>query len=239
MNCLECRRLTLINPIDGNPARIQHLETCERCGRFSEQILRQDDLIREATQVEAPDGFAARILLNQALQPTSRRPTRGHWLALAASFLLALAIGPGFINDTFFRPLEDGLVAHMNKHDMLANAAHVHVSEPDKIREVLAAAETAMPGDLGSIVEATTCVINGEVMAHLLMEKDDEHFVVFVIPQQSVIERNFSQDRWIGQIVNVEHGSIAVLNHDGVNLAQASTHFAELFNEPLSSNQAI
>lgn len=239
MNCLECRRLTLIDPLDDNPARKKHLESCERCARFSEQMLWQDNLIKEAAQVEVPDGFAARILLNQSLQPTSRRPTRGHWLALAASFLLAIAIGPGMISDMFYQPLEDGLVAHMNKHDLMEHADHVHVSDPDEIREVLAAVDTAVPGELGSIVEATTCVINGEVMAHLLMEKDDEHFVVFVIPQQSVVERNFSQGQWIGQFVNVDHGSLAVLNYDGVNLAQASSHFAELFNQSLDGNHSI
>ncbi len=233
MNCLECRRLTLINPQDDNPARKRHLEECDGCGRFARQILKQDDLIREATQIEAPEGFAARILLNQSLQPTSRRPTRWHWLSLAASFLLALAFVPALIDDA---PLiEQDLVAHMNKHDMFQGADHVHVSEPEQIEKVLAFSDTALPGDLGGILEATTCVIDGQVMAHLLMQKDNEEFVVFIIPQQSIAARTYSDEKWAGQLVNIDHRSLAVFNHDGSNLRTASSHFAEVFSTPLSS----
>lgn len=241
MNCLECRRLTLINPQDDNPARTRHLQECERCARFSEQIMQQDELIREAALVDVPEGFAARILLNQSLQPTSRRPTRWNWLSLAASLFLAVTLYtgavlvPGMINETFYRPFENDLVAHTSKHDMFAHVSHEHITDPEKIREVLAVSDTALPGEFGSILDATTCVIDGIEMAHLLMEKDNEQFVVYVIPQQSIVERTFRHSNWAGQLVNVDHRSLAVLNRDGVNLEAASSHFAKVLSTPLPS----
>ncbi len=235
MNCLECRRLTLINPLDNNPVRLRHLETCDGCGAFADQLLRQDDLIREATQVGLPDGFAARILLNQSLQSTPRRPARRYWLSLAATVLLAIVLGPMVIDTTVYRPFENELIAHMNKHDMLANANHIHVAEPEEIASVLRVVDTALPSESGSIIAATTCIVDGKTMAHLLMERSGEQFVVFVIPQRSVIERSFTNNDWAGQIVKVDHRSLAVLNHDGANLSPASSHFAQVLSRPLTS----
>jgi len=146
-----------------------------------------------------------------------------------------LYIAPGVINDTFYRPFENDLVAHTSKHDMMSYVSHEHISDPEKIREVLAVSDTALPGELGSILDATTCVTDGIEMAHLLMEKDDQQFVVYVIPQQSIVERSFSHGDWAGQLVKVDHRSLAVLNRDGVNLDAASSHFAEVLSAPLSS----
>lgn len=233
MNCLESRRLTLINPNDENPARLAHNKICASCSLFLEKMLLQDELIRDAANVDTPEGFAARILLNQSLQSASRRPTRVVWLGLAASFFLAVALLPSLMQDLFYRPLETELVAHVDAHDMLGSP--VQVADPSKIRRVLAAAGTGMPSNFGNILSATTCVVDGEVMAHLLVESGEDQYIVFLIPQSSLNERSFEHDDWAGQIARVNNRSIAVLARNGSALQLATDAFTAQFSQPLSS----
>jgi len=236
MNCLETRRLSLINPQDGHPARLAHLRECDTCARFARQLVAQDELIREATKVELPEGFAARILLNQSLKSVSPRSTRWTWLGLAASFLLAITFLPAVIQDAFYSPFETELIAHVTAHDVLTKDAHDHMTQPAKIRQVLASAGTEMPDNAGNIIYASTCVIDGEVMAHLLVENGDQPYVVFLMPQRSVAERTFNRANWAGQITKINNRSIAVLNQTGTGLHVATTAFSQQFSQPVSTS---
>ncbi len=239
MNCLETRRLTLINPQDSHPARLTHLRECDTCARFAGQLVAQDELIRTATKVDLPEGFAARVLLNQSLQPTSRRPTRGTWLGLAASFLLAITLLPALIQDAFYSPFETELVAHVTAHDVFTQNPDNHVTEPAKLRQILLSAGTEIPENAGNITYASTCVIDGEIMAHLLVENGEQQYVVFLMPLRSVPERSFSRANWAGQIARVNNRSIVVLNHTGAGLQLATIAFSKQFVKPASTRRTI
>jgi anti-sigma factor RsiW len=238
MNCLECRRLTLIDPNDDTAARLTHLESCAGCIAFTNQMLEQDELMREATNVEVPEGFAARILLNQSLHAQSRRPTRW-WLSLAASIVIAVVFAPEIVSNVVYQPFEDELVSHVDAHDVLSGKIHEHVTEPGKIRQVLAATGTDMPDYADNILYAATCIIDGEVMAHLLVEDNDEQYVVFLIPQSTVIERGFQHANWSGQLARVNNRTMAVLNRNGDPLETATDALTKQFERTLSSGTTI
>lgn len=244
MNCLEFRRLSLINPLDVNPARATHRQSCKQCAQYADQLIAQDELIREATRIEAPEGFAARILLNQSLQQKPRRPTRKVWLSLAASIVVVAAILPTFIRDVVFEPFESELIAHVSTHNVLSAdqglahgerlsgndhfSASEHVSEIGEVRQALASIGVEMPVDADNILYASTCVVDGEVMAHLLMKDGDEEYVVFLMPQQS-FARTFAHKDWIGQIVQSNDQSLAILNRRGVGMDSAAARFSSQF----------
>ncbi|MBT4493105.1 MAG: DUF3379 family protein [Gammaproteobacteria bacterium] len=238
MNCLEFRRLTLINPEDTNPARLAHEQECLRCTDFARQLLRQDDLIREASRIDAPEGFAARIILNQSLQAQSRRPTRWYWLGLAASFLLAVALIPNLIDDASYA-FEEGLVAHVSAHNVLSADYHGHVTEMQDVKQVLATANTAMPNEVQNVIYASTCIVDGEVMAHLLVENDDQQYVVFIIPERSIVERPFQHADWSVQTAMLDDRGIAVMSRSGNDVSAAAAALSRQFDTPLSSGQTI
>jgi hypothetical protein len=238
MNCLEFRRLTLIDPSDENEARLSHRDSCDRCARFVEQMLRQDELIREATAIEPSDGFAARILLNQSLQHQSRRPTRMIWLSLAASFFLALAIVPA-LNKTE-APFADALASHSHAHDILQANFNANRSSRSDIAQTLASVNTALPTAAGNIIHASTCVVEGQVMAHLLIEDNNQQYVLYLIPEQLLENSTFSVNHWSGRTVTVGQGrSLAVMNRSGTGLVEAADRFSRQFNQPLSSGDTI
>ena len=235
MDCLEFRRLTLTDPSDSTPQRLAHRAECSRCDAYARSIEQQDDLIRQASKLDVPDGFAARILLNQSLHSQSRRPTRVYWLGLAASFL----IGIGILLIPQGNDIELELISHANAHDVLGQGSHEHATKAMDIQQVLAASGTAMPADIDNVLYASTCVIEGETMAHLLVRNGDDKFVVYLIPQQSVVERPYQHAGWTIQTSRVGNRGIAVMNRSGQRLDQATEFFARQFNAPLGTGATI
>jgi len=254
MNCLEFRRLSLINPLDVNPARATHRQSCKRCAKYADQLIAQDELIREATRIEVPEGFAARILLNQSLQEKPRRPTVKYWLSLAASIAIAAVILPPIIRDAAFVPFESELIAHVSTHNVLSAdqglehrdrlsgnhhfSASEHASQIGEVRQVLASIGAEMPVDADNILYASTCVVDGEVMAHLLMKDGDEEYVVFLMPQWS-FARTFAHKDWIGQIIQSNDQSLAILNRRGVGMSSAAAKFSSQFGGTQTISQSI
>ncbi len=245
MNCLEFRRKTLIDPGDPSPAMAMHKEQCPNCAKFAEQIAHQDELIKEAVDIDVPEGFAARILLNQSLQAQSRRPTRWYWLSLAASFFVALMLFPLFTSDdpepviashAYHGP---EILVHMEAHDVL----HTHYDSMAKamdVEQVLADANTAMPTEFGNVIYAATCVIEGELVAHLLMKNGNSEYVVFLIPQSTLIDGPFNNERFDGQMARLNNRTMAVFSHAGdTGLDEATEVFSQQFAAPLGSGETI
>lgn len=252
MNCLECRRLTLINPADGNPARLDHLTRCANCARFSEQFSAQDELIRDAAKIEVPEGFSARILLNQSLQNEQQPRLFKPWaaIALAASVLVAVLIYPIAVSPPVAdrappalaatsTPIAPELIRHMEKHDVMPAAKHPHTGDQEMVRRVLAASGTNMPAYSQNIVYASTCVVDGHVMAHLLLQHENNHFVVFVMPTDVIDEAAFSLAAWHGQLRQIDQRSIAVLSKDASTLPAAIKQFSQQFSQPLLASLAL
>lgn len=238
MNCLEFRRLTLIDPEDERVGRMIHEGECPKCAAFAREMLRQNELIREATQVEAPEGFAARILLNQSLQPQSRRPTRTVWLSLAASFLLAVALIPAIVNEVFYQPFEEGLITHLSYHDVFEHAGEASAN-PSHVAEVLAVANTAMPASIDNVIYASTCVIDGVTMAHLLVKNGEDEYVLMLMPEAKLAARSFTRPGWHAKSQVVDGRELMVLNHNGTNLQQAVDAMSEQFNQSLGKGNTI
>lgn len=230
MNCLEFRRHILINPEDDFVDLSSHRAECPACAKFAFETRRQDELIREASRVDVPDQFAARILLNQTLKSPSRRPMRRYWLGLAASVLLATLFVPGMFQDTSADALEIDLVAHAEAHNVLSRGYPVHVTETLEIEKVLATAGAAMPANTLNVIYGATCVIEGKVMAHLLIEKDLQRYVVFLMPEERVLDRDFKMASWAGRLKQIDRGGIAVLSRDYVNLAAATGSISRQFS---------
>ena len=242
MNCLEFRRKTLIEPGNQSPAMIMHRDKCPTCAKFAELIARQDEHTKEAFNIDVPEGFAARILLNQSLQSQSRRPTRWYWLSLAASFFVALMLAPLFVGDDAeqVHPYHGtDILAHMEAHDVL----HSHHANPAKamdVQQVLASANTAMPVEISNVIYAATCVIEGERVAHLLVRNGDSEYVVFLIPESTLIDGPFSNARFNGQLARLNARTMAVFGDAGdTDLSEATENFRRQFALPLGSGETI
>ncbi|MCH7744412.1 MAG: DUF3379 family protein, partial [Proteobacteria bacterium] len=85
MNCLEFRQLKLSDPDCISEEASLHRSGCPECARFEREIHELDASVHMALTVAVPEGFAAKVLLNQSLQAHPRRPKRWYWMSMAAN----------------------------------------------------------------------------------------------------------------------------------------------------------
>lgn len=214
MNCIEFRNARFADPYDKREALIEHRTTCVACRRFERDLHVLDGNLREAFKVAVPEGIAARVLLNQSLQTEPRRPTRWYWLSMAASFLIAAFLG---IQATNTVAIDAELVAHIETEAQAVHSKHGAVSEP-RVRQVLNSIDVDGNSNFGKVIFASTCILDGELIAHFVIEEAGQQYTVMLIPSSRVDEEMaFGTHRWRGLISPHKLGSIAVVGNDMVD----------------------
>lgn len=221
MNCLDFRRFRLSDPYSTDAESLSHRAECEACRGFEIEVRKLDKQISRALTVEVPEGLAARILLNQSLQSKPRKPTRWYWLSMAASFFLAAGV-IGFMSVT--EAVEEDLVQHLNWEEPIVNSMMMPVQQP-QIRQVLNSVNLESIATLENVIFASTCIINGQLVAHLVVEDEDHQFTLVLLPQKLIdVDKvlEFDRERWRGVISPYQSSStMAVL---------ASAHDAASFD---------
>lgn len=203
MNCLEFRQLKLSDPYCISEEADLHQSGCSNCSRFEREIRGLDDSIRSALTVAVPEGFAAKVLLNQSLQSHPRRPKRWYWLSLAASFLLAVILYqflPGTLEEDIFSHME-----YEQVHDLPGD-----ISE-EEVRKVLYAVRGDVDSTLGKVTFASICFVNNQLAAHFVVEDGDERYTLMIIPEEIDHQLPFQNDRWRGLIIPHATGSLAII----------------------------
>lgn len=67
MNCLEARRIITTDIKDKSERLAQHLSECPVCKGFYDRQVKLNSTLKEALEVDVPEGLEARILLQQSL----------------------------------------------------------------------------------------------------------------------------------------------------------------------------
>jgi hypothetical protein len=176
-------------------------------------LLQFDKNLHQALKIEVPDGLAAKILLNQALQPESRLPPRWAWMSMAASVLLAgmFAFYQMFTSSSIDRTL----VAHIEaeQHIVYARSA---LLEDSRINQVLNSIDLNTDNSFGKVTFAANCIIDGEMVGHFVVEQGDASYTLFVFPGENggnFVE--FEADDWHGIISPHRSGSrLAVVSNN-------------------------
>jgi|TARA_Y100000310_G_scaffold159226_1_gene158771 hypothetical protein len=206
MNCLDFRRFRLSDPYSTDAESLSHRAECEACRGFENEVRNLDKQIKKALTVEVPEGLAARILLDQSLQSKPRKPTRWYWLSMAASFFVAVGI---VVVTMVPAPMEKVLVQHLEWEEPIVQSMMMPVQQP-QIRQVLNSINLDSTAAWENVVFASTCIINGELVAHLVVEDADHKFTLVLLPQKlididAVLE--FDDERWRGVISPHQSGS--------------------------------
>lgn len=66
-NCIDVRRALLSEPGADSPELRAHALTCASCQAFVREVRAEEDLLREALNVEVPEGLGARVRLRQTM----------------------------------------------------------------------------------------------------------------------------------------------------------------------------
>ena len=179
MNCLEFRRIRLSEPSITNPSLSVHRQECEACSGFESEIRQLDEDIYQVLNVDAPDGLAARILLNQNLLAEPSKPMRWSWLSLAASFLLAGIFS--FYQISVPASIDKALVEHIADEEAMI-ASRLNLIEDAQIKQVLNSINLDSSNSITDVKFAANCIVNGQLVGHFKLERDQVTYTFFVLP---------------------------------------------------------
>lgn len=214
MNCLEFRRLKLADPSVETPELGAHASTCSACRRFEIELRSMDEDIHKVAEIDVPQGMAGRILLNQSLKVRARTVTRRWvWAGLAASVMVAGFIGMAALIPSSETAFGGELISHV---EMPHSSPDVNQLASTHLQRVLHSVDAESADLPGEVIYATNCLIDGEMVAHLMVRQGNDEFVVILVRHEYVTTRAlFQQDGWRGVIEPHEVGNLAVMRREG------------------------
>lgn len=162
MNCLDFRRVILVNPRQLNAGAQAHTLECVACRAFLERQREMDSELFGALQVSPPDGFADRILVARGLRPAARN----RWLAMAATVVLAVGVGL-VVRPYFGDPIGREAIAHYFHEPEALTVAQAIGS--DMLPAMLAQQGMKMVQTLGQVTYSQLCPMGSQKAQHLVV----------------------------------------------------------------------
>lgn len=241
MNCLEFRRRKLENPADVDQELMTHRAECAGCRAFDSELAVLDDGIRGAFAIPVPDNLSSRVLLSTKLRDRATRRPKMQWFAMAASFVAAAILVTAVLRPAPVTALESSIAEHLGKEEAMAHARTIPLSLAE-VRTVL----TRVGLDVNDVadaplqfVHAMNCVIDGELMAHLVVRTAQGEYTLVLMPfEGEASPAGFTAHGWHGRLEHREFGSVAVLadRDDDAAIGQAMAKFAPLITAGNSGN---
>lgn len=209
MDCLSYRREVLQDPQSQAAQLVGHRNGCAVCARFTQELQQFEQSMRDAMQIDAPEGLASRIILHQQL--AQRQPRKPVWLALAASVLLTVMLVFAFYPAQV--SLQQVVLNHVNgelKH--LHDQHNVSVS---KLNQILLTQGTQIKQLTRTVNYAGACPIRDYKGTHMVLQGKRGVITVLLMPKEYTQGRqSFRDERFQGVIVPTNNGSMAIVAED-------------------------
>jgi hypothetical protein len=232
VTCLEVRRLLGAEPHNHNLAVLEHCKLCAACAAFLKEMLRLDQRLDRALNIEVPKDLEARIVFRAEFRPRPRR-TYNNWFAAAAAVVLAVAVGVGLWQYRQNSPamLGKALVAHvMNplESDALDPERPV-IRDASFVTGVLSQTGIRLRGSMDDISYARACPFRGKMVAHLVIRGQDGPVTVLLLPHVHVTKpTHFNEEGFVGVIVPAGKGSIAIIANNPTPMMPIAHEFMKM-----------
>lgn len=222
MKCAAVRRALGAEPGITSAEIDAHVADCADCAAFRREMLDLDDRIAQALALPiamragASGGAgtrreAAGLTSRRDVAVASRRPSSGRAWALAASMLLAVAIGLFVVGDRQGEALAADVVGHLaGETESWGASRPVPQSALDlALRRTGVRLERAA---LGDVVYAHACFFRGRWVPHLVVRTAQGPVTVMVLRHEQVeTAQHFEEDGYAGVIAPVPGGAVAIL----------------------------
>ena len=207
MNCIDFRRLVLVDPRHLDEAARAHAAECVACRDVLERQRESDDRLFGALQVPPPDGLADRILVAQGLRPGRTR----HAWAIAAT--LVLAVGVGLASRVYFQ--QDPLGLEAIEHVAHEPQAFTTVAAVDSsyLASALAGQGLKAVVALGQVTYTRICPMAGRTAHHIVIRTAEGPITLFLMPDDPVRrERRMADDGGMtAMVMPAARGSLAIV----------------------------
>lgn len=212
MNCDEYRETLAANPsFDGGAG---HLSECGDCQAYRREMLELDQAIGRALAIDVPPLVVPdlpEIEADNIVALPRRRRSPTAMLAMAATVVLAAFIGFRMLGpEPQYESLADQLLAHLEHEPYALRVTDEPVSD-SRLTSVVPANLAELDHGAGLITYAQSCVINGHVVPHLVIQGERGPVTLLLMPEEQVAgPESFTGDSVKGVILPVGEGSIAL-----------------------------
>lgn len=219
MDCEEFRQAIAADPRGGHDAMAEHTAGCTACRALAAEVAALDERIARALAIEVP-ALALPDLPALRAAPDADVPGGRGRRRLAPPAWLALAAGIGAVLLFTLRGLSPGDAYNQLASEVLAHMDH---EAPSRVVTTLAVSDSTLGEVLdprvraldtgGSIVSyATSCVINGNVVPHLVVQGRTGPITLILLPDEDVNEAvTLSGENVHGVILPADTGSVAII----------------------------
>ncbi len=218
MDCEAYRQAIGADPRGGFEGAAEHAAACAACRALTAELVAFDERIARALAIDTPAPALPDLGRERSgeavpLAPRRRRFSAPAWLALAAglaivAFFAFRGPAPG---DGYYQQLAGEVLAHMDHEQSSRVATAVPVSNAalgEVLRPKVSAFDTGGP----IVSYAQSCVINGHLVPHLVVQGRTGPITVILLPDENVEDViPLSGENVHGFILPAESGGVAVI----------------------------
>lgn len=228
MNCLDARREMAADPGRPSDALNRHVAECDTCARAFWREQGFDRRLRDALSVPVPDELPERLLLTQTTR--HRRRLGGPFMALAASLVLALALGVTW--QLGVRPVSEAqalnrhIAMHLD-HESQALEATTPVNL-GTVEKLLNDYGLHLSGEVDNIVFAKRCPTPNGDGIHLVVRTAEGPITFLYMPQQRLSGRvDVDAGGYRGYVTQFGDGAAALVGTPSDALEAVGRRLAE------------
>lgn len=224
MNCAEYKEALGADPSAAFEGGSEHSAGCASCSAFREEMQAFEARIAAALSINTPElkvpdlpEIEADNVVNLAFGGKTAF-TSQTWLAVAATVLLAVFVGYRAVGD-YYAPsgisLADAVYAHLDHEPGALLITNVAVSN-DQLSKVMRRSSGTMDPEIGLVSYATSCMINGKLVPHLVLQGEKGPITLLLMPGEMIDGATILAGKGInGIILPMGDGSIAIIGeHD-------------------------
>ncbi len=235
MNCEQYKEAIAADPSESFDGGALHSADCSSCNAFKAEMQALDARISAALEIDVPELNMPELPSiegeHKVVELASRRPiqwTTPAWVGLAASVVLATAIGVRFVGTgEDYGTLAEQVVAHLDYEPKALTVTDEAISD-DRLYSVVRPAIATLDRDLGLISYAMSCEINGHEVPHLVVQGETGPIMILLMPHEMIDMPIRLEGQSIeGVILPVGDGSIAIIGGRGEDIDRVGTRVTE------------
>lgn len=219
MNCEEYREAVTADPSEAFAGGAAHAAGCAGCSRYREGIRALDRRIAAALAIDVPSlgmpelppvrDDAGKVVTFPAGR--SGKTSAPLWLGIAAGVAVAF-LGFGLLSQQpSGATLAEQVIAHMDHEQASRRVTSVSVPERE-FHDVIDSRVSAMDTGIGLVTYASSCVINGNTVPHLVIQGESGPVTLILLPDEDIDDAiPLSGEHVHGVIVPVGDGSVAII----------------------------
>lgn len=221
MDCNDYREAIAADPSESFGGGREHAAGCSSCSAFRAEVRALDERLERALKIDVPE-LKMPVLPPVAVEydrnasPSKARRTRifgtPAWIGLAAGIAIAFVLAiRGLPPGTAYPPLAEQVLAHMDHEQASRQVTSVAVSD-QSLANVLDPKVARLDAGSGIVSYATSCVINGQSVPHLVVQGRSGPVTLILMPEETIDAAiPLEGDSVHGVILPVGSGSVAIV----------------------------